>query len=189
MALGILGGAFDPPHNGHLALARGAIEQLPLESLLVLVVDRPGHKDVHAPAVERLELARLAFDPLSEATVQLDEHERTVDSLEELAPRDAYFVVGSDELADFWDWKRPERILELVRLAAALRPGVSEAELERALARFQDRERVVFFDIAAIPVSSTDVRRRVARGERVDGLVPDDVAAAIARLGLYTTSE
>lgn len=182
---GFLGGSFDPPHVGHVRLARAAIEQFSLERLTVLVIEDPGHKPVVAPADSRLELSRLAFQEVPGATVELDRHARTVDSLEERRPKDACFVLGSDELADFWCWTRPERVLELVRLAVAVRPGVPHEELEAALRRFPQPDSVVFFAMEPTPVSSTEIRARVSRGESIDGLAPPAVAAAIARLGLY----
>lgn len=189
MALGLLGGAFDPPHVGHVRLARAAIDELLLEQLLVLVVEDPGHKRVSTPAQVRLALAELAFAEVPAAEVELDRHDRTVDSLEERRPEDAYFVLGSDELADFWSWKLPECVLELVRLAVAVRPGVAQEELREALLRFPSDESVVFFEMEPVDVSSTEVRERVARGESIDGLVPQPVAEEIARLGLYATAE
>lgn len=189
MALGLLGGAFDPPHVGHVRLARAAIDGLGLERLLVLVVEDPGHKSVSTPAGARLTLAVLAFESIPEADVALDRHERTVDSLEELRPEDAYFVLGADELAAFWSWKSPERVLELVRLAVAVRPGVPEEELEEALRRFPVPDRVTFFEMEPIDVSSTEIRGLVARGSSIDDLVPPRVAEEIARLGLYATAE
>ena len=99
--LGILGGAFDPPHGGHVQLARAAREHYGLESLLVLVVADPGHKETSAPAEARLELARLAFADVPDTRVELDPHARTVDWLEERGPEDAIFILGGDELAAF----------------------------------------------------------------------------------------
>ena len=81
MTTGILGGAFDPPHAGHVALAREAISRFGLERLLVLVVAEPGHKPVGTAADERLELARAAFAEIALADVQLEEQAYTVDSL------------------------------------------------------------------------------------------------------------
>jgi len=187
--LGILGGAFDPPHVGHVALARAAIAGLGLERLLVLVVADPGHKGVAAPAEERLELARLAFADVAEAEVELDVHARTVDSLEERRPKDAVFVIGGDELAGLHRWKRPDRVLQLVRLAVAMRPGVPDRELREARSRSPAPDRILFFALEPVAVSSTEVRELVARGERIDGLVPPAVAAEIARLGLYRNAE
>ena len=99
--LGLLGGVFDPPHVGHVTLARAAIEQLGLEELLVLVVADPGHKHATADAETRLELTRLAFEDIPAARVELDRHSRTVDSLEERKLENAVFILGADEFADF----------------------------------------------------------------------------------------
>ena len=189
MAVGILGGVFDPPHVGHVALARAALRELDLDELLVLVVAAPGHKLSTTPAELRLELARLAFADVRGAVVELDPHARTVDSLEERRPVDAYFVLGADELAAFLSWKSPRRVLELARLAVAVRPGVDPAELDAVRARLGADDRIVDFELEPVDASSSEIRRRVARGEPIDDVVPLDVAAEIARLGLYRTPE
>ena len=189
MAIGVLGGIFDPPHVGHVALARAALEELGLDRLLVLVVADPGHKKTTTPAEARLELARLAFGALPDVDVELDPHERTVDSLEARGLEDAVFIVGADEFADFPSWKSPERVLELVRLAVAKRPGVLHERLREAEARLSAPDRVSYFDLEPHAVSSTAIRERIAHGETVEGLVPPEVAAAIARLGLYGAPE
>jgi nicotinate-nucleotide adenylyltransferase len=186
---GILGGAFDPPHVGHVALARAAVEHFGLERLLVLVVEDPGHKRTATPAETRLELVRLALEDVPGVEVELDPHARTVDSLEERRPEDAVFVLGADELADFPTWKRPERVLELVRLGVAMRPGVPERQLEDVRARLPAPGRIEYFEMEPMAVSSTEIRDRLARGESIEGLVPPRVADEIARLGLYATAE
>jgi nicotinate-nucleotide adenylyltransferase len=188
-SLGILGGVFDPPHVGHVELARAALDQLGLERLLVLVVADPGHKLATTPAETRLELTRIAFADVPEATVELDEHARTVDSLEERKPENAVFILGADELVGFASWKQPERVLELVRLAVATRSGVDDDRVREVRDRLEARERVLLFDMRAVPVSSSEIRERVAQGESIDGLVPSQVASEIARLGLYTSAE
>lgn len=187
--LGVLGGVFDPPHVGHVALGRAAIAELGLEELLVLVVADPGHKHAPTPAATRLELTRLAFADLAKAVVELDRHARTVDSLEERRLEDAVFVLGADELAGFEHWKSPERVLELVRLAVARRPGVASEDIAAARRHLAAPERVIDFELDPVPVSSSEIRARVARGEGIDGLVPPEVGAAIERLGLYLTPE
>jgi nicotinate-nucleotide adenylyltransferase len=189
MAIGILGGAFDPPHVGHVALARAAIRELGLERLLVLVVTDPGHKETVTPSESRLELARLAFEGMPGVGVELDPYARTVDSLEARELGDAIFVIGGDEFADFWSWKSPERILELVRLGVAMRPGVPDDRVREAHARLPAPDRISYFSLEPMPVSSSLVRERVQRGEPIDDLVPSRVAEAIARLGLYAAAE
>ena len=183
VTIGLLGGAFDPPHVGHVALARAAIERFELERLVVLVVADPGHKGVEAPAEARLALAEAAFDGLAE--VRLDEFPRTVDSLRAGAWEDPLFLVGADQFADFLSWTEPDAVLDLARLGVATRPGYPQEKLETVLAGLRRPERVLFFDIEPTAVSSTEVRERVARGEPVDGLVPPGVAALIAELRLY----
>jgi nicotinate-nucleotide adenylyltransferase len=182
---GLLGGVFDPPHDGHVALARAAVEQLGLDRLLVLVVADPGHKDVDTPAEIRLRLARLAFADVPGAEVELDPHGRTVDSLEARALDDAFFVLGADELVDLPKWKDPERVLELVHLAVARRPGVPDDRVREAHAHLSAPDRIRYFELEPVPVSSSLVRERAARGEPIDDLVPTAVADEIVRLGLY----
>jgi nicotinate-nucleotide adenylyltransferase len=175
---GILGGTFDPPHNGHVALARAALEKLPVERLLVLVASRPGHRRVVADADARLRLAEAAFADLP-VEVELDDNAFTVDVVRGGRFGDALFVVGADEGADFPSWKKPDEVLRWVRLAVGTRSGYPPADLERYGVR------VVPFELASPPISSSEVRDRVARGEPIDDLVPQAVAGAIHDLGLY----
>jgi nicotinate-nucleotide adenylyltransferase len=186
---GILGGVFDPPHNGHVALARAAMRELALAGLQVLVVSDPGHKHTATPPETRLELAQLAFADVPRAVVALDPHARTVDSLEERRPADAVFILGADELAGFERWMAPERVLELVRLAVARRPGIDRDDADAVRARLSAPERVLEFEMDPVSISSSEIRARVGRGESIDGLVPPKVAEAISRLGLYATPD
>jgi nicotinate-nucleotide adenylyltransferase len=186
---GILGGVFDPPHAGHVALAQAAVRELGLDRLLVAVVADPGHKTATTPVETRFELARLAFAEIPEAVVEVDRHARTVDSLEERRLEDALFVLGADEVAAFESWKSPGRVLELARLAVAMRPGVPRAAVDAVRARLGAGDRIVEFEMEPVDVSSTEIRARVAQGEPVDGLVPPAVAEAVARLGLYRDGE
>lgn len=183
--VGILGGAFDPPHNGHVALAEEAIERFGLDRLLVRVVADPGHKEVETDAAIRLGLAELAFAPVGEAEVALDPYARTVDSLEALALDDPIFLIGADELAAFPGWTRPDTVLERARLGAATRPGTDGEDLERVIGSLPRPDRVELFPITPHDVSSSEVRQRVAAGLPIDDLVPAAVAAEIDRLRLY----
>jgi nicotinate-nucleotide adenylyltransferase len=185
VSVGVFGGAFDPPHVGHVELASRGIDHFRLDRLLVRVVEDPGHKDVDTAPQIRLFLAELAFAPLEEAEVSLDPFARTVDSLEALGLDDPLFLVGADEFASFLSWKEPARVLELARLGVATRPGVGRERIEEVLAALERPERVSLFVIEPLPVSSSDIRARAAAGEPIDGLVPASVAAEVARLGLY----
>jgi nicotinate-nucleotide adenylyltransferase len=179
---GLFGGAFDPPHLGHVAVARAASERFGLPRLVVLVAERPAHKDVHLPAETRLELARAAF-PGDE--VRLDSHPRTIDLLRAERFDDPLFVIGADQFAGFLTWQEPDAVLERTCLAVATRPGFPRERLEPVLAALEQPERVLFFEIEPSPIASRDVRARAAAGEPLEGLVPPEVARLIRDGGLY----
>ncbi len=185
VSIGVFGGAFDPPHLGHLALARAGVQRFALERLLVRVIAEPGHKAVSTRADVRLELATLAFAGVLHAEVQLDPFARTVDSLAALALEDPVFLVGADEFVSFLTWKDPDRVLELARLGVATRPGFPPERLEAVLSELSRRERVSFFEIEPLAISSSSIRRLASAGKPIDGLVPPAVAAAVERLALY----
>lgn len=183
---GLFGGAFDPPHNGHVELARAALHRFELDPLLVLVLAAPGHKPVETDVEARLELARAAFVDLPGTEVCREDNAFTIDSVRGGDYDGALFLVGADEFADFLSWKEPREVLRHIRLAVATRPGFPRERLEPVLAELADlSDRVEFFEISAIPVSSTQIRNRVRNGQAIDELVPAAVAAAIDRLGLY----
>jgi nicotinate-nucleotide adenylyltransferase len=185
MGVGILGGAFDPPHLGHLALARRAIAHFDLDRLLVRVVAAPGHRKVVASPEERLNLTLLAFAEVPGAEISLDPFARTADSLVALGLDDAVFVIGADQLVAFPSWHDPDRVLELARLGVATRPGVARPELAAVIARLSRPERVELFELEPLPISSSEVRERARSGDSLTGLVPVLVAQEIERLGLY----
>ena len=176
----ILGGAFDPPHNGHVALALAARERF--GEVVVLVTARPGHKQVATPAEVRLLLARAAFPELP---VELDEHPRTIELLRERRVDQPVVVIGADEFVDFPSWKEPQAVLELAELAVATRPGYPRERFDAVLARLDRPDRVQFFEIEPLPVSSRELRARVARREPITGFVPPPVARLIEELALY----
>lgn len=183
---GLLGGTFNPPHDGHLALARRAKEHFGLDELVILVAVRPGHKEVQLDADTRLALTRAAFP---DEQVELDPHERTVDLLREGRWQDPLFVIGADQFAEFLTWKDPEGVLERARVAVATRPGYPRERLDEVLNRLSQRDRVELFELEPVPISSREIRDRVARGEAIDDLVPPVVAELIAARGLYRAVE
>ncbi|MBV8479942.1 MAG: nicotinate-nicotinamide nucleotide adenylyltransferase [Actinobacteria bacterium] len=182
MAVGLFGGAFDPPHTGHVALAVGAKDHFGLPRLTVLVDESPGHKDVELPAAARLELARAAFP---DDDVRVDPYARTIDLLRGERFDDPIFLIGADQFIDFLTWKEPEGVLELARLGVATRPGFDQGLLDSVLRGLSQRDRVDFFHIPPNPAASRDIRARVELGEPLDGLVPDAVERLIVEHGLY----
>jgi nicotinate-nucleotide adenylyltransferase len=181
--VGLYGGSFDPPHRGHVELARRAKEELGLERLVVLVSADPGHKAVETPAELRLRLARAAFP---EDEVLLDTEARTVDTLRAHPEwRDPVFLIGADEFCDFPAWKEPDEVLRRTRLAVATRPGFPRERLETVLEQLDEPSRVLFFEIEPLPISSRDLRARLVDGENVTAELPPVVAEIIGAERLY----
>ncbi|MGI8606227.1 MAG: nicotinate (nicotinamide) nucleotide adenylyltransferase [Gaiellaceae bacterium] len=192
MTVGLLGGAFDPPHVGHVELARDVLSRFGLERLVVVVTGRAPHKLVETGAETRVRLAEAAFDGLEGAEVSRFEVDRgelsyTVDTVRWAKEcwGDVAFVVGANEFCDFLDWKDPDGVLEHARLLVASRPGFPEERLDRVLAGLARPERVELFEIRPLPISSREIRARAGRGESIGDLVPPAVGELIEELGLY----
>jgi nicotinate-nucleotide adenylyltransferase len=179
--VGLLGGTFNPPHNGHVLLAATAKKRFELDPVRVHVSANPPHKRVDVPVETRLALARLAFP---DSLVLRDDHPYSIDTVSGFGD-EAIFLVGADQFAKFLTWREPDEILEHVRLGVATRPGYPREKLDAVLSQLGRPERVEFFDMEPIPISSSNVRRLVAEGAPVRNLVPPAVAAEIERLGLY----
>jgi nicotinate-nucleotide adenylyltransferase len=179
---GLYGGAFDPPHLGHVELAREAKRYFGLPRLVVLVAAAPGHKHVVLPAEDRLELARVAFP---DDDVRLDEHARTIGLLRDREWEDPLFLIGADQFCDFLSWEEPEEVLARTKLGVATRPGFPRERLDAVLERLSAPERVLFFPIEPYPIASRDIRARARDGAPLDGLVPPAVAELIAARGFY----
>ncbi len=196
-SVGILGGTFDPIHHGHLVIAEEAREALGLERVLLVPAASPPHKPdrpVTSPG-HRLAMAQLAIAGNPAFSVCVIEVERggtsyTVDTLEALAAEgiiEPWFILSAEALAGFPSWHRPDRILELCRLAVV--PRIRHQTLDAAWVRehFPGREaRLRFLPGPLLPISGSVVRRRAAAGRSVRYLVPDAVASYIADHALYT---
>jgi nicotinate-nucleotide adenylyltransferase len=195
-AIGVLGGAFNPPHIGHLVLAQEATSQLGLSDVLLVPAGEAPHKRIEPePGREvRLAMARLAAatDPTLEASDVETSREgpsftfRTLELLSDARPNDELvFVMGADVAAGLESWRDPQRLLELARLGIAARPGNVLDEAEAALERLGGNERAEIVKMPEIGVSSTGIRRRVAAGRPIRHLVPDAIVDFIDERGLY----
>ena len=194
--VGLLGGTFNPPHLAHLVCAMEARDQLGLDEVRLVVAAVPPHKEVPAdPGVEvRLDLCALAAAAEPGLEVSRVEADRpgpsyTVDTLRELhedSPEDELtFIVGGDQALGLPDWREPDAVLSLARLAVAGREQVTrQVVLDRCAAL--DTSRLDFFDMPRLDISSTDLRSRVGEGRPIRHLVPAAVADRIAELELYS---
>ena len=196
MRIGILGGTFNPPHLGHLAMAQEAHIQLGLDKVVLMPVFLPPHKALtDDPGPEaRYELCRLATAKDERFEVSRLELDRggpsyTVDTLREIhagSPGDDLtFIVGGDVAQGLPLWREPEALLDLATIAVAEREGIRRQDIAERVAAVPGSGRLVFFDFPRMDISSSSIRRRVREGRPIRYLVPDDVARVIGARGYY----
>jgi nicotinate-nucleotide adenylyltransferase len=199
LRVGILGGAFNPPHIGHLVCAQEAVLQLELERLLFVPTGQAPHREIEQdPGPEaRLEMCELAVDDdegfeVSRAEIEREGPSYTVETLRALheeGPDDELFLLlGGDQASALPKWHEPEEVLRLATVAVVPRTGFHREAIAVNTASLKGAARVRFFDMPRIDVSSSLVRRRVAEGKPIRYLVPDKVAGYIEENGLYAAS-
>jgi nicotinate-nucleotide adenylyltransferase len=207
-SIGILGGTFNPPHRGHLAIARHAHDELGLERVVLMPAHIPPHKLAEQdPGPEhRLAMCRLCIAGVDGLSVCALEIERggpsyTVDTLQAIHSRQPNaqltFILGADTASTLPAWREPVRMLELADLAVAGRTGSDREDVletvEELLAAARpgvaDRRptAIRFLHMPAMDVSSSMARERAARGEEIDDLVGAAVAGYIREYGLYSS--
>jgi nicotinate-nucleotide adenylyltransferase len=193
----VLGSAFNPPHLGHLALAQEALWQLGLsEVVLVPTGEAPHKRIVEDPGRElRMTMTRLAAAEDSRFSVSSLEVDRegpsyTYETLELLAAErgdtELVFVMGADAAVGLESWRRPERVVELARLAVARRSGVSDAEVGAVVRSLGAEGRATMLEMPQFGVSSSAVRDRARAGRPLRYLVPEPVARVIEEKGIYS---
>jgi nicotinate-nucleotide adenylyltransferase len=177
-------------------MAQEAFEQLGLDRVLLMPVALPPHKEAaDDPGAEvRVRLCELAVAGDERFAVSRVEVDRggasyTVDTLRTLHEAgqgdDLTFIVGGDMAHSLPSWREPEGVLALARLAVGERSGLAREDLAARLAPLHDGDRVSFFDMPRIDLSSSAVRGRVAQGRSIRYLVPDAVASEIHERRLY----
>jgi len=196
--IGVFGGAFDPPHNAHVALAGAAIAQFNLDTLYVVPTGHAWHKSqtLSAPA-HRLAMARLAFESIPH--VQVDEREVqrpgpsfTIDTLLALQAENPgaqiYLFIGADQFAAFPQWHRWQEVLDIAIICIAGRAQSMPAQPQ--FEAYEGRgSRFTLLDLPLMPVSATQIRQLTASGAATAGeitrLVPEAVARYISLHQLY----
>lgn len=194
--IGLLGGTFDPPHKGHLALAAAAREQLALDTVLFLPVGDPPHKQdrvitavSHRVNMVQLTIADHPHYTLDESDIHRPRPHSTVTLLPLLRQQhpDAAFwlIIGADSLRDFPTWHNPDELVTHCRLAVLSRPAVvlDWQGLQTAVSGLQTA--VDFLDPPHFLISSTDIRQRVRDGAAIAGMVETAVSDYITTHHLY----
>jgi len=198
MPVGVMGGTFDPIHNGHLAVAEAVRNQLGLAEVLFLPAGQPWLKidNPVSPAEHRVNMVRLAIADKPHLKLSTMEMERpgptyTVDTLAELkarfgAEQDIFFILSWGSLAELPQWKEPSRLITMCRLVVVPRPGYPQPNLEGLEAIIPGlSQRVVLMDKPVMAISATEIRDRVVRGLSVSHLVPAPVESYIKQHNLY----
>jgi len=199
--IGVFGGAFDPPHNAHVALARSAVEQLGLDELRIFPTGQAWHKARElTPADHRLAMAKLAFGRRRKMVVDPREIRRvgptyTLDTLRELKQErpqaDWVLIMGADQAQALPNWHGWREILAMAVIAIAQRPDASGGHPEFNPAGLPDVPPEARFERINLPpmdTSATDIRARAAAGQSVSPMVPPAVARYIALHHLYRTA-
>ncbi len=198
MKVGILGGTFDPIHNGHLAIAEEARTHLNLTEVLFLPAGQPwmkSDKDI-APAHHRVAMISLVIEKrpyfkLAMMEIQHPGPSYTVDTIARLKAQskeasDLYFIIGWDNLARIPDWKEPAKLIEMCFLVAVPRPGYDCPDMKKLEVGIPGiSKKVILMDKPRIDINATDIRNRVAQGLSISRLVPREVARYIRENGLY----
>jgi nicotinate-nucleotide adenylyltransferase len=198
--IGILGGAFNPPHLGHLVCAQEALVRLELDRVLFVPVGQAPHRELRPDpgAAVRAELVEAAIAGDDRFEVSHIELERegpsytadTLRALREQRPDDELFLIlGGDQAAALGSWHEPEEVLALATLVVFERGSWTRNAIGIKIGRLAGAERVRYLEMPMIEVSSSLIRRRVGAGQPLRYLVPDAVADAVERQGLYGAAE
>ncbi len=199
LRVGILGGAFNPPHTGHLVCAQEALVQLELDKVVFVPVGRPPHRELEGDpgAEERLEMVELATvddDRFEVSRVELDREgpsytSDTLRGLRESSPDDELFLIlGGDQAATLRSWHEPEQVLSMATVAVVERTNWSRHAIGIKLGGLVGARAIRYLDMPIIQISSSAVRRRAAEGRPIRYLVPDRVVAHIEANGFYGSS-
>ena len=200
MNIGVMGGTFDPIHNGHLAVAEEVRSRLDLDVILFMPAGQPWLKvdNPVSPAEYRVHMVRLAIADKPYLKLSTVEIERpgatyTVDTMAELqvqlgAENDLFFILGWGSLAELPQWKEPSRLITLCHLVMVPRPGYPRPDLKVLEARIPGlSQRVILMDKPEMDISASEIRDRVARGLSISHLVPEPVESYIKQQKLYIT--
>ncbi|MBR2522551.1 MAG: nicotinate-nucleotide adenylyltransferase [Coriobacteriales bacterium] len=198
LRIGLMGGTFDPIHYGHLIAAEQAREQFGLDFVIFLPAGNPSFKQDKkiSDGEDRYEMARIATQDNRAFDVSRIEIDRegvtyTYDTICELRDKlpgttEVYFITGADAIVSLPKWYKADELAKIAHFAACTRPGYDYTQFKEA----QDADvglqfEVEFFDVPALEISSTDLRKRVSEGKSIAYMTPPQVIRFIAKRGLY----
>lgn len=195
----VLGGTFDPIHNGHISVAREVLNKTDVEKVLFIPTGLPPHKDLYGvtDSYIRLEMTRLGVYDEKEMVVSSIEIDRkgmtyTVDTISQLRNElgedvEFKFITGADAMHYISSWKDYKRLLKICSFIAVTRPGYKKNDLINDINKMEHSVdcNIEFIEIKPVDISSSMVREYVKVGKNISGLVPEKVAEYIEINGLY----
>jgi nicotinate-nucleotide adenylyltransferase len=186
--IGILGGTFDPPHNGHIAIAKAALSECELQKVLFIPAKYPPHKPVDkvTPERDRVQMLELAIKDYSEFEMSDIELKRegpsyTIDTLQEIKKLysgvEIIFIIGADNILEIESWYRPDEILQAATVVAFNRPGFD--------LRGKYESKIKMLKMSPVDISSSEIRDKIRANESIKDLVPAAVREYIEKNSLY----
>lgn len=199
MKIGIMGGTFNPIHNGHIEMMQKAMQEMGLDDILLIPTGNPPHKpeEVILPKYDRYELCLLSAVSYDNILVSSIEIERsgftyTIDTLRELerlygSKNKFYFIIGGDTVFQLESWKEYKEVFKRCEFIAFGRENLDSQELLNKIEdmRNEYKVRIKYIDSGISGVSSSEIRERLIKGQSIEGMVPDSVGEYLLRHGLY----
>ncbi|MFV0464865.1 MAG: nicotinate-nucleotide adenylyltransferase [Lachnospiraceae bacterium] len=196
--IGIMGGTFDPIHNGHLIIAQSAADEFDLDQVLFIPTGRSPHKDADevTDGEKRCVMVQKAISEnkkfqLSKIELKNTGTSYTFETLEKLSMkfRDAtlYFIMGGDSLKDFEYWREPEQICRFATILAAVRDEIDGPDMDRYISHIKRKYHAKIYKLHSpnYSISSKEIRKRVHDGKSIRYMVPKQVEGFINRENLY----
>lgn len=199
MKIGIMGGTFDPIHNGHLMLGEYAKKLFELDEIWFMPNGNPPHKlnsNIESQTKHRVEMVKLAIEGHEGFNIQLYEVERkevnysylTMQHFNETFPQnDFYFIIGADSLFAFENWKHPELLVKSCKILAAYRDGKNSIEMKNQIQYLNEKygAEIILLNTPDVDISSSDIRRKMKQNEDISDLVPESVFSYIQSNNLF----
>lgn len=200
--VGIMGGTFDPIHNGHLVIAQAALDTMNLDEVLFIPSGTPYLKDLTTvlSKKKRVSMTGLAIEDnpkFALSTIEIDRegNSYSYETLEELKKQNPdveyYFILGADSLLYLEKWKNPDRLMASCTLLTAVRDDCDEVKIQDAIKYLQDQynAKIVLLPTPRLDISSTMIRKRVQEGKSIRYMVPDSVVDFIQKHDIYVKND
>lgn len=200
--IAVMGGTFNPIHNGHLVAAEAVRHQLGIERVIFIPTGNPPHKNSSPMFNEHRYLMTVlatVTNPYFEVSrIELDRPGTTytIDTIKELkrmcsSDCKIYFITGADAINEILQWKKPEELLSMCEFVAVTRPGYNKESLQETVNNLKDnyKGKITFLEIPALSISSTDIRHRILAGQSIKYLLPVSVEEYIIKFGLYSAED